>query len=363
MPAQKRHKTAYPGVYYILTSRPRKERIYYIQYRKAGRLIEEKAGRQYRDDMTPAAAATLRAKKITGVVPTNAEKRAETEKKSWAIGSLWMEYCRTHAHLRGLSREQRRYKAHLASLDDTPPSAISERLLYGLRDTLLAKLSAKSACNVLDLLGRILSFAREHRLCEVPSVRMPRPRVDNETTEDLTAAQLAKLLGVLNMWPNRQTAGLMLMALYTGMRRGELFSLRWEDVDFERGFIRILHPKGGQSVSIPLNDAAREVLSRHPRLSRYIFPGRGGKKRTECKNGTRAIADAAGLPPAFRPMHGLRHVFASLLASSGKVDIYTLQRLLTHKNPRMTQRYAHLRDDALRRASDELIEQIHKLPR
>jgi integrase len=41
-----------------------------------------------------------------------------------------------------------------------------------------------------------------------------------------------------------------------------------------------------------------------------------------------------------------------MLASSGKVDIYTLQRLLTHKSPQMTQRYAHLRDEALRRASD-----------
>jgi site-specific recombinase XerD len=62
----------------------------------------------------------------------------------------------------------------------------------------------------------------------------------------------------------------------------------------------------------------------------------------------------------FRPLHGLRHVYASMLASSGKVDMYTLQKLLTHKSPQMTQRYAHLRDEALRRAADlagELIQQ------
>ena len=45
-------------------------------------------------------------------------------------------------------------------------------------------------------------------------------------------------------------------------------------------------------------------------------------------------------------------VFASMLASSGQVDMYTLQKLLTHKSPQMTQRYAHLRDEALRKASD-----------
>ena len=47
----------------------------------------------------------------------------------------------------------------------------------------------------------------------------------------------------------------------------------------------------------------------------------------------------------------MRHVYASMLASSGEVDLYTLQKLLTHKDPRMTQRYAHLRDEALKKAS------------
>jgi site-specific recombinase XerD len=64
------------------------------------------------------------------------------------------------------------------------------------------------------------------------------------------------------------------------------------------------------------------------------------------------IRKEAGLPKDFRPLHGLRHVYASMLASSGQVDLYTLQKLLTHKSSVMTQRYAHLRDEALRRASD-----------
>jgi site-specific recombinase XerC len=64
------------------------------------------------------------------------------------------------------------------------------------------------------------------------------------------------------------------------------------------------------------------------------------------------IKARAGLPYGFRPLHGLRHVYASMLASSGQVDMYTLQKLLTHKSPLMTQRYLHLRDEALRRAAD-----------
>ncbi|QLA21647.1 tyrosine-type recombinase/integrase [Desulfolutivibrio sulfoxidireducens] len=64
------------------------------------------------------------------------------------------------------------------------------------------------------------------------------------------------------------------------------------------------------------------------------------------------ITTRARLPKEFRPLHVLRHVSASMLPSSCQVDLYTLQKLLTHKSPQMTQRYAHLRDDALRRTSD-----------
>ena len=76
-----------------------------------------------------------------------------------------------------------------------------------------------------------------------------------------------------------------------------------------------------------------------------------GKPFTDIRLGVNPIKEAAGLPADFRPLHGLRHTYASMLASSGKVDLYTLQKLLTHKSPQMTQRYAHLRDETLKNAS------------
>jgi integrase len=105
---------------------------------------------------------------------------------------------------------------------------------------------------------------------------------------------------------------------------------------------------------IPLNQAARDVIENHPRddTSPFVFPGRGGRQRTDIKRPVNRIKARAGLPKDFRPLHGLRHVYASILASSGQVDLYTLQKLLTHKSAAMTQRYAHLRDETLRRASD-----------
>ena len=83
-----------------------------------------------------------------------------------------------------------------------------------------------------------------------------------------------------------------------------------------------------------------------------MFPGRGGRQRSTVTREVNAIKHAAGLPKEFRPLHGLRHTYASVLASSGQVDMYTLQKLLTHKSPQMTQRYAHLRDEAIQKAAD-----------
>ncbi len=110
----------------------------------------------------------------------------------------------------------------------------------------------------------------------------------------------------------------------------------------------------GADQKIPLNEPARELLLSHARVenSEYVFPGRGGRQRTDIKKQLNKIKERAGLPKNFRALHGLRHVYASMLASSGEVAMNTLQKLLTHKSPQMTQRYAHLRDKALRKASD-----------
>ena len=95
-------------------------------------------------------------------------------------------------------------------------------------------------------------------------------------TEDLTPEQLTSLLEAIEQDPNVQAATFMKMILFTGMRRGELFKLQWQDIDFDRGFIHIRDPKGGQDQKIPLNVAARELLLDHPRTEALCIsrPGR-----------------------------------------------------------------------------------------
>jgi site-specific recombinase XerD len=98
-------------------------------------------------------------------------------------------------------------------------------------------------------------------------------------------------------------------------------------------------------VSTQALDAIRDM----PVTCELVFPGKGGEQRYDFKGPWLRIRKAAGLPEGFR-FHGLRHHFASMLVSSG-IDLTIVRELLTHKDMTTTQRYAHLRPDAVREAA------------
>ena len=360
----KRHKTDYPGVYYIkgkavATGKP--ERIYYIRYRKNGKPVEEKAGRQFQDDMTPARASNKRALKIEGEQPSNqeireAEKAEKAEKaQRWTINRLWKEYKKNNPGLKGMVTDQNRFDNHIKpGFGNKEPQDILPLDIKRLEIKLSRTKAPATVANVLELLRRIINFGAKNHLISPLGFTIEMPSVNNEKTEDLNSNELASLLTAIEEDIHPQAGDMMKLALFTGMRRGEMFKLKWKHIDFVRGFINIKDPKGGPDQKIPLTDAAQELLKSHPKInrSRYVFPGRGGRRRTDINKAVNRIKNDAGLPADFRALHGLRHAYASMLASSGIVDLYTLQKLLTHKDPKMTQRYAHLRDYALKKAGN-----------
>lgn len=347
----KRHKTTYPGVFYREAERiggRGLEKVYYIVFKKDGKVIEEKVGRQFKNDMTPAKASAIRGERIEGKRKSRKEIREEAAKIKWTVARLWQEYVHDKPTTKGWTVDRYRYEKYLkASLGDREPQAITQMHAHRLRINLSKTLQPQTVKHVLRLLARIINFGVKKGLCPGLGFKIEFPKVNNLKTEDLTPEQLANLLTAIDEEYDPQAKHFLLMAIYTGMRRGELFKLEWQDIDFDRGFIHIRGPKGGTDAKIPLSPSTREVLTNHPKNdSPFVFPGRGGGKRTRYPKRIDAIREKAGLPKDFRPLHGLRHFFASQLASSGEVDMYTLQRLMTHKSANMTQRYAHLRDEA-----------------
>lgn len=367
----KRFKTDYPGVFYREADRiggKGKEKVFYVVFKKDGKVYEEKVGRQYADDMTPAKANGIRADRIEGRRKSRQEIREESKviEEAWTLSRLWNEYETHKPDSKAIKTDKSRFKRHLEpTLGKKEPHEIIRLDVDRLRMKLFKILKPQTVKHVLGLLKRIIHFGTKRQLCRELSFPMDTIKVDNRTTEDLTADQLRSLLKAISESIDIEAAHIMLMALFTGMRRGELFKLQWKDIDFERGFITIGHdPKGGVSQKIPLNNEARSVLKSHPRTAANVFVRGDGKPFTDISRRVNPIKKAAGIGADFRTLHGLRHVFASMLASSGQVDMYTLQKLLTHKSPIMTQRYAHLRDDTLRNASNlagRIIEQAAKM--
>ncbi len=142
-----------------------------------------------------------------------------------------------------------------------------------------------------------------------------------------------------------------MVALHTGMRMGEILSLRWDTVDLFRRTVTILHSKNGDKRTIPLNGhmfaLLKKKLKDRTSSSEWIFPSQAGTMR-----------DGHGLRRAFRKalktatihdfhFHDLRPSFATQLIQAG-VDLYKVQKQLGHRSPVMTQRYAHHCSESLR---------------
>ena len=263
--------------------------------------------------------------------------------------------------------DQYRYHKHLQPafggkrLDRISPFDV-EKLMLAMKKTTTVRgecYAPATIKQVLTLLSRLYSVSVKWGLYAGvnPCQSVRKPKINNQVTEFLTDAELTQLLTVLENYKDPMAASFVSFLLYTGLRRGELFKLTWSDVDLSGQTVKLRDPKGKQDVTLPLSNKAVEVLQAVPREyeTQWIFYGRNGGQRTDFKRPWLKIKQEAELPAGFR-LHGLRHHFASSLASNG-VGLYTIQTLLTHKEPRMTQRYAHLSGKVLRDAinlSDKL---------
>lgn len=367
MAQAKRCKTRYPGVFFRETERvgmKGTEKVFYIVFKKEGKVIEEKVGRQFVDNMTEAKAAGIRAERIEGKRASRKEireaqeaiRQAELQKPT--IQRLWEVYRTEHSEKRSLRADMSNFKNHLKAFAKKAPDELCTADLTRLKNALFAKgLQPATVHHVLALLRLLIRFGVRNGLCAIPDpqkLHFEMPRVDNLKTEMLTPKQLMVLKKVLDEEPDQNAAAFMRLALATGMRRGALMGLRWDDLDFEHGFITLRGEtaKKGSTDKIPMSEMARQILLSVSRQeSEYVFPGKDGGQRREFRRIAQRVKKKAGLPKDFRPLHGLRHAYASFLASSGRVDLYTLQKLLTHSSPQMTQRYAHLADEAMKRAA------------
>jgi len=180
-----------------------------------------------------------------------------------------------------------------------------------------------------------------------PVKKISMERENNKRDRWLMPEEEKKLLEVCPAW----LQDIVLFALNTGMRLGEILSLCWKAVDMNRRTAVVFKSKNGERRTIPLSETALDVLKTKSKIrsirSDLVFYNENHKKYdySDLERAFRVALIKAKIED-FR-FHDLRHCFATKLVQGG-VDLYKVQLLLGHKTPLMTQRYAHHYPESLR---------------
>jgi integrase len=192
-----------------------------------------------------------------------------------------------------------------------------------------------------------------------PAAQIRRKTENNARVRFLSDKEEADLRGVvLKRGPAQMS--ILEVALNTGMRAGEQFSLKWSQVDLDRRIITLPKTKNGTTRHIPINSVAASAfadLRTRSDGSENVFPSRR-------KDGAALVSARGWFKPALKDAgikgftwHCLRHTFASRLVMAG-VDIRTVGELLGHKSLTMTMRYSHLAPAHNAAAVDRLVSRL-----
>ncbi|MFN3740846.1 MAG: tyrosine-type recombinase/integrase [Thermodesulfovibrionales bacterium] len=217
---------------------------------------------------------------------------------------------------------------------------ITMEVIEGFQSELLKEgLQPGGVNRLVSLLKAMFTKAYDWKMipeAHLKEVRRVKPLKGEKTRlRYLTVDEYERLLSECPKWLQE----IVIFAANTGMRRGEILSLRWKDVDLKNGFILIpdSNTKTGVKREIPMNETVKRLLSSMVRPlneNETVF-----KPQVRIREVFEKACKRAGIRD-FR-FHDLRHTFASHLVMSG-VDIQTVSKLLGHKSLTMTLRYAHL---------------------
>ncbi len=213
----------------------------------------------------------------------------------------------------------------------------------------------------------------------VNKVKIPSP--NNKRMKFLTKDEAQTLLAQLKPKNDKVLANnhdIALLSLHTGLRAGEIFNLKWNNLDFEQGLIHVREAKGNKDRIAYMTKDVKEMLEARKahKNNDLVFPPRTRKKRkgvskdnASTHQGKDLEKKRKGVSKVFYQavkdsglndninddkdkvcFHTLRHTFASWQVQAG-MDLYTVQKLMGHSTIAMTERYAHLAQENMKRAT------------
>lgn len=169
----------------------------------------------------------------------------------------------------------------------------------------------------------------------------------------LKPEELPRLVKSIDQEKNIYIRNALWLYLLTGMRKNELLSVEWRNVDMERGELKLADTKNGRPHYLPLGGEALELLHKTPKLADnpYVFPGaKQGAHLVNIDKPWQRIRGRAGLDDV--RIHDLRRTLGSWLAQSGN-SLHLIGRILNHSDQKTTETYARFQQDNLKAALDQ----------
>ena len=389
-----KHKTSKTGVRYrehdTRMHGPKKDRYYFVRFKLNGKLVEEGVG-WTSEGMTLEEAARLRnvirTNMRSGIGPktlaelkfANEEEEArkkaleEAEKqRNISFGKFFEETYFPSAELvkkkGSIVAERILYNKWISPvLADVPLRNIGYSHIEDIKNNMIRhNLSVGSIKYALSVISQVWTHARNHGIVsgESPTKLHNIGKIDNDRRRYLTAEEADNLVKELGK-RSTEVRDIVVFALFTGMRAGEIFKLRWTDINMEDKNIVVLDPKSRPTRIVPMTEQVSELLEEKVKKphepSDLVFPGEDGKMRMRISNSFREAVKKLGFNegidnPKYKVVfHTLRHTYASWLVQKG-TNLYDVKELMGHSEFRMVMRYAHLAPDGLKKKAKILDE-------
>jgi len=384
--ATKWMKTNYPGV--RCREHPtrkhgiRKDKYYTIRFRIDGVLKEEALGWASEGWSAERAAeelGRLKANKRLGVGPKRLQEAREigrvqerdrklAEAKASRKAVTFAAFFREHYEPLALAnkkaetfrREDSLFRHWIEPvLGSIPLSQVGATHLERIKqDMQQAGKAPRSAHYALAVVRQVFNTARRIDFFQgdSPTSKVKKPTSDNRRLRFLSHEEAKQLLDALAQ-KSTQLHEMALIAVHTGARAGEIFSLQWGDIDLEHGVISLRDTKGGRNRQAIMTEAVKNLFEDIPAGARneLVFSSRAGERIRAVSRTYDRVASEIGLnqgvgdPRHKVVFHTLRHTFASWLVMAG-VDLYTVKTLMGHQTISQTERYSHLAPDAMIKA-------------
>ncbi|PHR53602.1 MAG: hypothetical protein COA44_15170 [Arcobacter sp.] len=346
----KDYPTKYDGVYYRLARNKRHngkpDKTFKIRYRLNGVSKNESIGK-LSEGFSAEFARNIRNKRIMDARFGNDIPNA----KGLLFKDAVKRYFEDHSTNKSIKQDEYRYN-DLKSLKDIDVSKITVSDLKKVYKAMQERgTKIQTYLHVEAFFNRAIFYAVKIRLIKsYEPVRLNLPRNFEKVTEVYTDEMIGIYLSVIQQYPYRLAADVVELIYYTGMRRSEPLKLKWTDLNLQEGYVIIREAKSGRDEKKYLSDSSIEIIERQRAKSKtYIFES----SKDEAVNPSyisyhsRRMADKAGLPSNFRPLHSLRHNVGTQLAMKG-FPVVKIKEFLNHKNVETTMRYIDIAEGAMK---------------